>query len=207
MIVDVYHDIVCPWCRIGKAALDRAVAAWDGEPIEVRWRPSLLNPEAPAGLPIADYLRQVRGVADPAAVFRRVAAAGAPAGLRFRFDLARSAPTQDAHRLLLLTPPAARPALLDRLHRAHFEEGVDIGDHATLARLAADVGAASAEAVVDRLASGEGTAELNEALAEANDVVRGGVPFFVFDNRFAVAGAQPTAVLVEAMGATARAAV
>jgi predicted DsbA family dithiol-disulfide isomerase len=69
VIVDVYHDIVCPWCRIGKANLDQALARWEGEPVEVGWRPYLLNPDAPVGGDLMTYFRDVKGIADPGRCF------------------------------------------------------------------------------------------------------------------------------------------
>ena len=198
MLVDVYHDIVCPWCRIGKANLERALAVWEGEPVEVRWRPFLLNPDAPAGQDLASYFRETKGVADPAPIFRRVEGVGAGVGLTFDFERARVTPTQDAHRLLLLVAPERREATLDALHRAYFEEGADLSDPGVLADAAAAAGA-DRTAVLAALRDDEGKAELAEALRDAQRTVRGGVPFFVFDERYALSGAQPPETLLAAM--------
>ena len=202
MIVDVYHDIVCPWCRIGKANLDRALAGWEGEPVEVRWRPFLLNPEAPtAGGDLATYFRETKGVADPAPIFRRVEAAGASARLHFDFARARVGPTQDAHRLLLLVAPERRATVLDALHRVYFEEGGDLADHALLTDAAAEAGEDRAT-ILARLASDEGEAELAEALRASQATVRGGVPFFAFGATCALSCAQPPETLRAAMRET-----
>ncbi|HEX5499122.1 MAG TPA: DsbA family protein, partial [Thermomicrobiales bacterium] len=87
MHIDLYHDTVCPWCRIGKRHLARAIAEWTGEPVEVRYHPFLLDPDLPdEGEPFLDYFKERKGIADPAPVFDRVTAMGAGAGLDFRFD-------------------------------------------------------------------------------------------------------------------------
>jgi predicted DsbA family dithiol-disulfide isomerase len=199
MRIDVYHDLVCPWCRIGKANLAAALDQWEGEAPVVVWRPFLLDPTAPESPePLLDWFRRTKGVADPAPMFERVSQAGAAAGLKFRFDIARSVQTRDAHRLILATPLETQPALLDVLHRLHFEEGASIGDPVTLAQAAAEAGMDRAEAL-DLLESGAGTLELQAALRESHHLVQGGVPFFVFDNRYALSGAQPPEVLLQAM--------
>jgi predicted DsbA family dithiol-disulfide isomerase len=205
MRIDAYHDIVCPWCRIGKRHLDLALERWDGPPPEVRWRPFLLNPEAPQpSVPLAEYFRAVKGVPDARPVFERVERVGAAVGLRFDFDRALSARTEDAHRLLLLTPPDRRPALLDGLHRAYFEEGADLSDRATLADIAAAAGG-DRSAVLAALDRGDGLVELQGELRQAHAIVQGGVPFFVFDDRYALSGAQPPETILETMRAAAAA--
>lgn len=199
MRIDVYHDLVCPWCRIGKANLAAAVERWEGEAPVVVWRPFLLDPEAPESPePLLEWFRRTKGLADPLPLFERVSQAGAGAGLRFRFDIAQSVQTRDAHRLLLAAPPEAQGGLLDVIHRLHFEEGASIGDPATLAQAAAEAGLDRAEAL-DLLESGAGMLELQAALRESHHLVQGGVPFFVFDGRFALSGAQPPEVLLQAM--------
>lgn len=201
MLIDVYHDIVCPWCRIGKRNLELALARWDGSPVEVRWHPYLLNPDAPdEAIPLFDYFRTARGVPDPRPLFERVGRAGAGVGLRFDFDRTLSGRTDEAHRLLLLAPRERQPALLDALHRAHFEEGADISDRATLAGIAAGEGEDSA-AVLAALDRGDGLAELHGELRQSHAIVQGGVPFFVFDNRYALSGAQPPDTILGAMSA------
>jgi predicted DsbA family dithiol-disulfide isomerase len=199
MRIDVYHDLVCPWCRIGKANLAAALERWEGEAPTVVYRPFLLDPAAPESAePLLDWFRRTKGVADPLPLFERVAEAGAGAGLRFRFDRALSVQTRDAHRLLLAAPPEIQPALLDVLHRLHFEEGASIGDPLVLAQAAAEAGMDRAEAL-DLLESGAGLLELQAALRESHHLVQGGVPFFVFDGRYALSGAQPPEVLLQAI--------
>lgn len=201
MIVDVYHDISCPWCRIGKANLDAALAAIEGPRPVVRYRPFLLDPEAPeTGRPLAEHFRDAKGIADPSPYFERASRAGAEAGLRFRFDRALAAQTRDAHRLLLLAPSDWQADLLDALHAAHFERGADLSDIATLTRIAGEVGMDMAEAM-DLLESGAGALELQAELRLSHQSVPGGVPWFVFGPRHALSGAQPPETMREAIEA------
>ncbi len=204
MRIDLYHDTVCPWCRIGKQHLDDALAAWDGEPPTVRYRPFFLDETVPeAGVPFRDYFVERKGVADPDPIFAQVTAVGADLGLTFRFDRVRYATnTLRSHRLLALAPAERRGALLDAVHRAYFEQGRDIGDVATLADLAAAQGLDRAATVTALL----GDAAREQTLAEAEAARHlgiSGVPCFVFDGRFAVAGAQPADALLRAMAEVA----
>jgi len=207
LVVDVYHDISCPWCRIGKANLDAALAAMEGPRPVVRYRPFLLDPDAPeSGRPLADHFREAKGIADPAPFLERAGRAGAEAGLRFRFDRALAAQTRDAHRLLLLAPSDWQSDLLDAMHVAHFERGADLSDLATLTRIAGEAGMDAAEAL-DLLESGAGTLELQQELRASHRVVPGGVPWFVFGPRHALSGAQPPETMREAIEAALGAAV
>jgi predicted DsbA family dithiol-disulfide isomerase len=200
MRIDLYLDTVCPWCRIGKRHLEQAIAEWRGEPVEVRYHPFLLDPDLPEeGAPFLSYFRETKGIDDPAPIFARVAATGAAAGLDFRFDRVERYPnTLRSHALLAAAPESLQSALLDRIQRAYFEEGRDIGDAATLVALAAEVG-------LDRT-SAESAALREDALAEVRAAAESarqfgihGVPFFVIDGRLAVSGAQPPERLLAAM--------
>lgn len=163
MQIDVYHDIACPWCRIGKANLEAALRQWDGEPVTVTWQPFLLE----QGLP--------------------------EEGVR--------APSENAHRLILLAPDELKRAVLEGLQRAYFNEGRNIADLETLADIAAEAGMDRAETLA-RLRSDEGAAETNAALENAYRLGITGVPFFVFDHRYALSGAQPPETILAAMQQT-----
>ena len=200
MIVDVFHDTVCPWCRIGKRHLDAALAGWAGGPVTVRWRPFFLDETVPPhGLEFRSYFVERKGVADPEPIFARVCRVGAAVGLDFRFDRIRYATsTLLSHRLIALTPTERQSAVIDALHRSYFEEGRNIGDIATLVDLAAAEGLD--RGTVDELLRGD--AARDEVLAQAawaREQGVTGVPHFVFDNRLAVSGAQPAPVLLAAL--------
>lgn len=202
MQIDVYHDIPCPWCRIGKANLETALQGWDGEPVTVSWRPFLLDRDVPAaGVPIRDFYRDKFGAENVLPMFERVQQAGANAGVTFNFADAIRAPSEDAHRLILLAPEEARAEVLARLHRAYFSEGKNVADLETLADIAAAAGMERA-ATLTRLQSDEGVAVTAEAIEGADRLGVTGVPFFVFDNRYALSGAQPPEVILAAMRQT-----
>ena len=204
MPVEVWSDVVCPWCRIGRAHLLRALEEFEhGASVEVTWRSFELDPAAPATATasLAEQLERKYGgtPADIDAMFAAVTARGAAAGLDFRFDTARSGNTVDAHRLLHLARETGRQdELKERFFTAYFTEGEAIGEPETLARLAKEAGLDPAE--VDHvLATDRFHDEVRADEAEARALQVTGVPFFVIDRRDAVAGAQPTEVLVGAL--------
>ena len=204
MNIDVYHDIPCPWCRIGKANLEAALRQWDGEPVTITWRPFLLDQGVPAaGTSARDFYRMKFGADNVGPMFERVQGAGRRAGVEFNFDTAIRAPTEDAHRLVWLAPEDAKTAVVDGLQRAYFNDGKNVADLDTLADVAAAAGL-DREAMRRRLHSGDGAAETTEAIADAYRLGVSGVPFFVFDNRYVLSGAQPPETILAAMEQTAR---
>jgi predicted DsbA family dithiol-disulfide isomerase len=199
MQIDVYHDIACPWCRIGKANLERALRQWDGEPVTITWQPFLLEQGLPEeGIRARDHYRHKFGPGQIDTMFDRVKAAGRNAGVDFDFASAIRAPSENAHRLILLAPEEQKRAVLDGLHRAYFNEGRNVADLDTLADIAAGAGLDRAETLA-RLHSDEGVAETNAALEHAYRLGITGVPFFVFDQHYALSGAQPPETILAAM--------
>lgn len=202
MKIDVYHDIACPWCRIGKANLETALAEWTGEPVTVNWQPFLLDRDVPAaGVPVADFYQAKFGAENLDSMFDRVKAAGRNVGVEFDFASGVRAPSQDAHRLVWLAPADAKRAVLEGLHRAYFNEGKNIADLAVLADIAAAAGMDRAETLA-RLQSDEGKSETAAAIDHGVRLGVSGVPFFVFDDTYALSGAQPPATLLSAMQQT-----
>ncbi|GLW96720.1 DSBA oxidoreductase [Microtetraspora sp. NBRC 16547] len=192
MKIEIFSDVVCPWCYIGHARLKKAVQLFDGE-VEVVHRPFQLAPDAVSnGEPLLPSLaRKFGGPAQVEQMTRRVAQAAAEDGLELDFERAIQANTFEAHRLIWLAQRAGRGAeAAEWLFRAHFEEGLDVGDPATLAKLAAEMG------ITD---TGEGADEVRAELARARDLGISGVPLFLFEGQFAVSGAQPVETLVAAL--------
>ena len=187
--LDVWSDLVCPWCFIGKRRLEAALAEEPPGFVEVRWHAFQLQPEIPPeGVDAEPYFRAKFGSAEQVAEMqRRVTTAAADDGLAFDFAAQRRAPnTLLAHRAVKL---AADPgAAIEALFRAHFEQGEDIGDRDTVLRL---VGGLDAEAL-DR---GDGVDAVANDLEAAREIGIGGVPFFVAAGRVALSGAHEPELL------------
>jgi predicted DsbA family dithiol-disulfide isomerase len=206
MHVEIWSDVVCPWCYIGKRRLERAVDQLSGEiAVEVEYRPYQLDPNAPpgAGTPVAEvYARKFGGPEQARAILDRVTGIAAGEGLEFRMDRAVRANTRLAHRLLWYAEqpgsPVDQPAVKERLMQAYFHDGLDVGDPDVLADCAAEVGL-DRDDVVAFLSSDAGVGEVMDHLTYANDNGITAVPTYVIDGRWAVPGAQDTEVFVNVL--------
>ena len=204
MKVEIYSDVVCPWCYIGERRFAKAleVLGASSSDVEVEFRPFQLDPSAPdEAIPIAQYLGRRFGAA-AGSMQDRVSNVAAGEGITIDWSRAQMANTLNAHRLMRHAREAydgdVERALVEALFRAHFTDGVDVGDVAQLASIAASVGmdATRAEAW---LTSGAGSEEVRAAIADARRVGVQSVPTFVFDGRYAVEGAQPVETFVEVL--------
>ena len=205
MKVEIWSDVVCPWCYVGKRRFEQALSAFPhADQVEVVWRSFELDSQAPAER-TGDYavrLGEKYGCSVERAqeMIDTMTAAGAEDGLDLRFDRARVGSTFDAHRLLHWAlgheagAPGVQGALKERLLRATFTEGEPIGDQATLVRLASEVGLDAGEAE-EVLRSGRYAADVRADQERARAYGISGVPFFVVDEKFGVSGAQPADVL------------
>ena len=208
MRVEIYSDVACPWCYIGKRRFERALASFAGaDDVEVVFRPFQLDPGAPAaGSPLLASLERKFGPR-AAQMTAHVADVGRGEGLAFDWPRAIAANTFDAHRLLWLAGREGgtrlQHDLAERLLEAHFTRGIDVADRAQLVLLAREVGL-DGERAAAFLSSGEGVAETRAAIAEAVEVGVTAVPTFVFDGRYAIAGAQPASVFLKALEDVAR---
>jgi predicted DsbA family dithiol-disulfide isomerase len=204
MKVEIWSDVVCPWCYIGKRNFEAALPgfAHRGE-VELTWRAFELDPNAPAvrDLPYAERLAKKygTGVAQAQAMIDRMTAAGASVGLDMRFDISKPGNTFDAHRVLhLAAERGIQDDVKERLLRATFTEGEPVGDRETLIRLAVDAGLDDEE-VRGVLAGDAYAADVRRDEQRARDLDVTGVPFFVVDEKFAVSGAQPPDVLLRVL--------
>ena len=202
MVIDIYADVVCPWCYIGKRRLELALAERPGLEVERRWRPFQLQPDLPAsGEPWAAFVqRKFGGAARAQAMFDHVAQIGAADGLRLAFDrVAHAANTRDAHRLILFAADQGREwEMADALFVAYFAEGRNLSDADELAAIAAGAGL-GAPTARETLASGAYAAEVDASQQEAEQIGITGVPFYIFDQRYAISGAQPVEVFLRAL--------
>ena len=204
MNVEIWSDVVCPWCYIGKRHFEAALGDFDhAAEVTLTWRSFQLDPSAPA-ISAVDPLERLAtkyGMSreQASAAHQRVTDVAAAAGLEYHLDKSRSGNTFDAHRLLhYAAAEGKQDALKERLMAAYFCEGEAIGDHAVLARLAGDVGLDTAEAkaiLEDRKFEAEVTGDIQDA----RELGITGVPFFVIDRKYGISGAQPADLLLRAL--------
>jgi predicted DsbA family dithiol-disulfide isomerase len=200
LTVEIWSDVVCPWCYIGKRRFEAAAAELSEEvDLEVVFRPYQLDPAAAAGSssPVIDaYAKKFGGAERAAQIIDHVTTVAAGEGLEFHMDRALRANTLLAHRLLLLAERAGlQHALKERLLKAYFCDGLDIGDREQLAACAAEVGMdrSAARAYLD---GDEGEADVQALLRMAAEAEITAVPTFVLDGRWAVPGAQDAQTFV-----------
>jgi predicted DsbA family dithiol-disulfide isomerase len=206
MTVDVWSDVVCPWCFVGKRRLDAAIfeLPWR-DSVEVRWHAFELDPSSPRQVEGSNVERLARKYRMPLAqaqqLIDRMTETGKADGIAFDFPRTRSGNTFDAHRLLHEAGrqgPAQQNALQERLFRAYFSEGEAVGDRETLVRLAEAAGLDGERART--VVYGDAWDEAVRAdERQAASLGIGGVPFFVIDGRYGVSGAQPVELLRSAL--------
>jgi predicted DsbA family dithiol-disulfide isomerase len=205
LTIDIVSDVVCPWCFIGKRRLEAALELYRARnpkaaPPQVTYHPFELNPDVPReGIARADYIARKFGARGYSA-HDRLVQAGTPLGIAFAFDkIERQPNTLAAHALIeRARASGVQPAVKEALMKAFFVDGLDLTDGKTLVRVAAGAGLARAEAeaaIADE--------NLRRAVGEEEEKARAmgvnGVPFFIFNQRLAVEGAQPPEVLLDAM--------
>ena len=210
MKVEIWSDVVCPWCHIGKRRFEAALARFpQRDRVEVEWKSFELDPEAvssAAGEPVhaSDYAERLAAKygTDPSAAQRMIdtmTAQAAAEGLDFRFDRAVRANTFDAHQVIHLAGArGVQDAVEERLLRACFSEGEAVGDRDTLVRLAAEAGL-DADEVRAALDDQRYARAVRGDEAEAAALGIRGVPFFVVDRKYGVDGAQPADALLRVL--------
>ncbi len=200
--IEVYADIACPWCYVGERRLERALAQRPELRVEWRWRPFQLQPDLPReGVPWEPFARAKFGGLERARMsFAHMRQVGEAEGIAFDFDRMTRAPnTADAHRLVLCARQHdLERAAADTLFRAYFSEGADVSDRDTLVRLGEQIGL-DAQEVRGWLASEQGMEEVRRSQETAEQLGITGVPFYIFDGRFALSGAQPPEVFLRAL--------
>ena len=204
MKVEIWSDVVCPWCYIGKRRFETALARFDhAADVQVEWRSFQLNPAQPRGArePLEESLaRKMGGTVEQArAMNARVTELAAAEGLEYHFETYRVVNTFDAHRVMHLAKAhGLGTEAHERLLRAQLVEGEILEDHDTLVRLAAEVGL-EVDETRRVLASDAYAADVEADMALARAFGAGGVPFFVIDRRYGVSGAQPAELFLEAL--------
>jgi len=208
MQVEIWSDVACPWCAVGKRRFEGALRTFEhADDVQLRWRSFELDPSAPRAAAAdgdVDYLARLatkygtdrvsaQGMID------RMTETAAEDGWRFRFDRIRPGNTFDAHRLLhLAADRQVQDRVKERFLAGYLEAGVAIGEPAALRTLAVEAGLDDTE-VADVLAGDRYADAVRADEREAHALGVSGVPFFVIDRRFGVSGAQPAAVLEQAL--------
>lgn len=204
MQIEIWSDVICPWCYIGKRRFEMALADFPHkDEVRVIWRSFELDPNSPRQLPstLEEMLAQKYHVSpqEAAEMNARVTTVAKEVGLEYQLSNARPGNTFDAHRLLHY---AASRQLGDRaterMMHAYFSESLPVGDRAALARLAPEFGIPENEALAV-LESDDYSTQVRADEARASGFGISGVPFFVFDERFGVSGAQPVKAFADAL--------
>ncbi|SKB39616.1 protein disulfide-isomerase [Parapedobacter luteus] len=205
MKIEVWSDIACPFCYIGKHHFETALARFSGrQAVRLEWKSFQLDPDLPKDTIYTDtyhYLAERKGlpIAQARDMTVRVAAMAKHAGVELNFERTVVANTWDAHRLLHMAQlRGVGNAMKEILFRAHFTEGKDISDRETLVALGESAGLEQA-AITAMLNSDQYGYDVARDIQEARNIGARGVPFFVFDRKYAVSGAQPSEVFLETL--------
>jgi len=204
MKIEIWSDVACPWCYIGKRRFETALAAFPHrDSVEVQWRSYQLDPTLPEhydGTEL-DYLSTRKGMA-PAQVsqmFEHVAAQAKGEGLNYRFDAVVVANSFTAHRLIhLAAAHGKQDAAKERLLSDHFEHGKDIGSQEYLTALGLDLGLDAGD-LAELFSTDTYADAVRNDFAEARALGISGVPFFVIDRKFGLSGAQPAGTFTAAL--------
>ena len=204
MKVEIWSDVMCPFCYIGKRKFENALAKFDQkDKVEVTWKSFQLNPEMKTepGKNINQYLAEAKGwsLDEAKAMNNRVTGMAKEVGLNYDFDKAVVANSFDAHRFVQLAKKEGKgDAAEERLFKAYFTEGKNIADHNTLSTLASEIGMDGKE-VETMLSGNENTEAVLADVKEAEQIGVRGVPFFVIDRKYAISGAQPEETFLKAL--------
>ena len=205
MRIDIWSDVICPWCFLGKRRFDRAVDQLGGlDGAEVRWRAFQLDPTAtsePGDLRAS--IDKKYGPGSFEGMTARLGKLGRDEGIDYRFDIAKRVNTIDAHRLSewawSVGGTDTQSPLIERLFEAYFQEGANVADHDTLVALAVEAGL-DGDAAASVLAGGDFADEVARDLRSAVDRGLSGVPAFVINDQFVIPGAQDVDTFVSLLG-------
>jgi predicted DsbA family dithiol-disulfide isomerase len=211
IVIDVVSDVVCPWCYLGKARLELAIAEVQDEVgVDVNWRPYRLNPDyPPEGVDQKAALEKKLGGPERVAEgHKMLTELGREVGINFNFEAIRIGPnTLDAHRLIhwaMIEDRDKADRVVDGLFKANFEQGLNVGDHDVLLEIAEKSGLDRA-VTASLLASDADRNLVVEEIESAQKMGVNGVPFFIFDQQYAVSGAQTPDVIAGALRDIAKA--
>jgi predicted DsbA family dithiol-disulfide isomerase len=202
--IDIVSDVVCPWCYLGKARLERALAAMKGVTAQINWRPYQLDPTIPrTGVDRKAYMEAKFGAGPRLGeIQQQLVTFGKEVGINYQFDKIKVSPnTMDAHRLIRWAAqvgPGVQDKVVDKLFRLYFTEGADIGDSAVLIKAGKECGM-DASILQTLLPTDAEVVGVNGEIETSRRIGVTGVPFFIFNQKYGVSGAQTPDVLIEAM--------
>lgn len=201
MRIDIWSDVVCPWCYLGHRRFALAIQELGLDDIKVTWRAFQLDPDAPPDpTPLAPVIERKYGPGAFDAMVERLVVLGAQVGIEFRFDIAQRVNTGDAHQLLAWADEQhAGEEMRERLFAAYFTEGADLSDRTQLTAQAAAVGLSGAQAGI-QLDSGAHVSSVAADMAAARSAGVTGVPAFLVNGEFLIPGAQEVDRLVALLG-------
>ena len=206
MKVEIWSDIMCPFCYIGKRNFEAALKEFEGrDEIEIEWKSFQLDPSIPktfeTKINTIEYLAERKGMSIEKSkeLHTNVIETAKKVGLDYDFEKAVVANSFDAHRLIQLAKTKGLgDAVEESLFKAYFTDGKDMSDHSTLVQLGKEIGL-NEEEIISALASEEFEAKVNFDVSEGSQLGVTGVPFFVFDRKYAVSGAQPIETFLNAL--------
>jgi predicted DsbA family dithiol-disulfide isomerase len=200
--VDIWSDIACPWCYIGKRKFEAGAAEFDGD-VEIEYHSFELAPDTPVDFDGSetDFLSQHKGipVGQVQEMLDRVTGIASTVGLNYDYDALQHTNTIKAHQLLHFAKSQGRQIeMKERLLKAYFEEGKHVGRDEDLADLAAEIGL-DRSAALEALADGRFLGDVQADIAQAREYGINGVPFFVIDGKYGVSGAQDAATFAQVL--------
>ncbi|MEH2348886.1 MAG: DsbA family oxidoreductase [Nostoc sp.] len=206
MLIDIFHDTVCPWCRIGKKHLFDALAQWQEQEVNIRWHPFLLDNTVPAeGYEFRGFMQDRKGIKAEVLqqMFDATRRAGEAAGVKLDFDKIRLAVnTQLSHQLIALAPANVKNDVVEAIYKAYFEEGLNIGDINVIVAIGI---AYQMDATELRLQLNErdvvDTVVAESTFARLNSI--NSVPFFIMNNQVKVNASRSVEVFLEALNSAA----
>ncbi len=200
--IDLFADIACPWCYIGEARLEQALAQHADLEVERHWHPYQLTPDVPPeGIPWSTFVEAKFGSMEQAGtMFARVAQVAEEEGLRMNFDAITVSPnTRDAHRLILMAGDGEEQmAVAKAVFKAYFADGANVSDRETLISIAGAIGLKE-DNVRTYLESDQGNEVVTDSQREAERLGISGVPFFIINERYGISGAQPVETFLRAI--------
>lgn len=204
MKIEIWSDIACPWCYIGKRRFEQALALFPHrDALEIVWRSFELDTTKPARQTTSNVERLATkygmSIEKAQAMIQNMTETGASEGLEFHFERTISGNTFDAHRLIhFANTEGQRAEMVERLFKAYFTDGEPLGDHDTLVRLATETGL-DPVAVRDMLTGAAYASDVRNDEARAQEFGITGVPFFAIDERYGLSGAQPPTAILNAL--------